>query len=92
MKGKPVMNWSTSSVNIPELYRLLGWHSRPDYPKALIRFNPIIEFMKKLVANGIFSKVVEQSYTRLLDVMATSGISGVALAKTLIDENVTFNS
>lgn len=75
-------------VDLVEFYRFLGWHSRPDDPEARARFELIKGFMRSLISRGVLDEVVGSGRARILDVMAASGIAGVALAWALASHGI----
>ncbi len=76
------------SVDLVEFYRFLRWHSRPDDPEARARFESIKGFMEDLLSRGVLSEAIGSGKARILDVMAASGIAGVALAWALASRGV----
>ena len=69
-------------------YRAIGWPSKPGDPEAVARFASIEEFMRSLLKKGVFREVLSIGRARVLDVMAASGICGVALARVLSEVGV----
>ena len=75
-------------VDLVEFYRFLKWHSRPDDPEARARFELIKGVMEDLISRGVLNEAIGSGKARILDVMAASGIAGVALAWALASRGV----
>jgi len=75
-------------VSLSELYESSLWYSRPDNEVARGRFRRIREYFLQLVDRGVLRTLAMSSEARILDVMAASGIAGVALASTLARKGV----
>ncbi len=75
-------------VDLVEFYKFLKWRSRPDDPEARARFESIKGFMEDLISRGVLDKAIGSDKARILDVMAASGIAGVALAWALASRGV----
>jgi len=72
-------------------YGIIQWPTKPDDPIARTRFAFIEETMRSLLEKGVFSVITSRRKVRILDVMAASGICGVALAKVLCEAGVDVN-
>jgi len=72
-------------------YQAIQWPTRPDDPIARVRFTLIEETMQLLLEKGVFNVILSEKKARILDVMAASGICGVALAKVLCEAGVHVN-
>ena len=72
-------------VSLSRLYKEIEWVVDPSDSRARERFKSIVSTMEKLVSYGVFREVLERGEASILDVMAASGICGVALAKVFVD-------
>jgi len=73
---------SFQPVDLEVLYTLLKWPSSPSSPEALERFKRITEFALQTLSDpDIRGLLGGKSEIEILDVMAASGIAGVAFAK-----------
>jgi len=73
---------SSQPVDLEVLYTLLKWPSSPGSPEALERFKRITEFAFQALSDpDIRGLLGGKSEIAVLDVMAASGIAGVAFAK-----------
>ncbi len=75
-------------MELSRLYRVLGWPTNPDDPAAYERFRSIEGFARHLVRGGSLGSLEARDSVRILDVMAASGIAGVAFAKALASRGV----
>jgi len=77
------------TVDLDILYSYLGWATSPDDPRAIGRFSSIVGFADGLLEDeAIYSFLEDRSVVRVLDIMAASGIAGVAFAKALVSRGL----
>ncbi len=75
-------------VDLSRLYEVIKWHSKPDDPIARERFNNIVGFVEKIVSQEPLASMILKDRVKILDVMAGSGIAGVAFAKVIASKGV----
>ena len=75
-------------AGLQEIYGAIGWPTDPEDPTAIERFRGIERVMRSLLDKGAFNHVLGKRQARILDVMAASGICGVALARVLASRGV----
>ncbi|MEB3780230.1 MAG: class I SAM-dependent methyltransferase [Desulfurococcales archaeon] len=75
-------------VDMSRLYELIGWHTKPDDPASHKRFNDILAFAKKALDNEPLARLAAKRTVKILEVMAASGIAGVAFSKALASRGV----
>jgi hypothetical protein len=69
------------------LYDFFGWPTKPNSSVSINRFNKITEFAIKLFEEETLTKILEKKkVVKVLDVMAASGIAGVAFAKAIVSK------
>jgi len=79
MLGKEILNLQ---------YSVIQWPVDPGNERARARFKCIKDTLYKLLKEDVFKEAISRNKVRILDVMAASGICGIALSKILVDEGV----
>ncbi len=69
-------------------YSVIQWPVDPEDERARARFKCIEDTFYKLLREGVFKEAVSRDKVSILDVMAASGICGIALSKILVDEGI----
>jgi SAM-dependent methyltransferase len=73
-------------VDLEELYSLISWPSRPGMGEAERRFQLLTRLFSRLISLNPLQPPSGKPMVKVLDVMAASGIAGVAFASALVEK------
>jgi SAM-dependent methyltransferase len=67
-------------IDLDKLYRLWKWLENPGHARARKRFLRLKEYFKALLSKAPFSNITSKKELSLIDIMAGTGIAGIAFA------------